>query len=549
MSSDTIRKSYDDEPYPELPYFQSHPDRLATLATILGLQPVPVTNCRVLELGCARGANIIPMAYGLPNSKFVGVDFSAEQIEFGQIAIISLGLQNIKLVQADILSLTDDIGVFDYIIAHGVYSWVPEAVREKLMTICKRNLAANGVAFVSYNAYPGWHMWGAIRSMLKYHTRQVNQPHVRVEKARQLISFLVKGINVNDPYGIFLNEYKNMINIYEQFDIRKRRETDEGDYLVLHDELEEVNDAFYFHDFISHAAQHGLQYLTEAEFPRTVFGNLTPETEQTLFNISSDLIALEQYIDFLRNSSFRQTLLCHEDLSIERLLKPDSSWLSTLYAASYAKPVTAKINIQDKSTIEFRTIDGAAAATSNHPVAKAAMLYLSSISPQSVSLTSLLEIALQSVYGKKQASLDNAIVEHDIQALMDSLLKSFSCDMRLVELRVHEPRFVVTAGERPLASRPARWQVQQGHTKVTNMRHEMVDLLQLSIILLPYLDGKNDREALLTILLKLVKQGDIEIRRDDKKMVEVEEVEVRKVMEKELEKNLQLLGRVALLEA
>lgn len=548
MSSDTLRKSYDDAPYPDLSYSQTHPDRLATLATILGLQPAPVTNCRVLELGCARGANIIPMAYGLPNSKFVGVDFSAKQIKSGQIAITSLGLQNIKLVQADILSLTDDIGVFDYIIAHGVYSWTPEVVREKLMTICKRNLAANGVAYVSYNAYPGWHMWGAIRGMLNYHTSQINQPRARVEKARELISFLVKGINVNDPYGIFLNEYRNMINIYEQFDIRKRRETDEGDTLVLHDELEEVNDAFYFHDFISHAAQHGLQYLTEADFPRAVFGNLTPETEQTLLNISSDLIALEQYIDFLRNSSFRQTLLCHEDLSIERLLKPDSSWLSTLYAASYAKPVTAKMNIQDKSTIEFRIIDGAV-STTDHPVSKAAMLYLSSISPQSASLTSLLEIALQSVYGKKQVSLDNAIIEHDTQALMDSLLKSFSCDMRLVELRVHEPRFVVTAGERPLASKPARWQVQHGHTKVTNMRHEMVDLLQLSIILLPHLDGKNDREALLTILLKLVKQGGIELRRDDEKIVEVEEVAVRKVMEQELEKNLQWLGRVALLEA
>ena len=548
MSSDTIRKSYDDEPYPELPYFQSHPDRLATLATILGLQPVPVTNCRVLELGCARGANIIPMAYGLPNSSFVGIDFSAKQIKSGQIAITSLGLQNIKLVQADILSLADDIGVFDYIIAHGVYSWVPEAVREKLMAICKGNLAANGVAYVSYNAYPGRHMWDVIRSMLSYHTRQTKQPHARVEKARQLVSFLAKGINVDDPYGIFLNEYKSMINIYEQFDIRRRKETDEGYYLMLHDELEEVNDAFYFHDFISHVTQHGLQYLTEAAFSRTVFGNLTPETEQTLLNISSDLIALEQYMDFLRNTSFRQTLLCHEDLSINRLLKPDSSWLSTLYAASYAKPVTANVNVRDNSIIEFRSIDGAV-STTDHPVSKAALLYLSNISPQSVSLTSLLEIALQSVYDKERTSLGNAIIEHDAQALMDSLLRFFSCDIRLVELRVHEPGFVVTAGGKPLASKLARWQVQHGHSKVTNMRHEMVDLSELSIILLPHLDGNNDREALLTILLKLIRQGDIELTKDDKKMVEVEEVEVRKVMEKELEKNLQLLGRVALLEA
>ncbi len=391
-------------------------------------------------------------------------------------------------------------------------------------------------------------MWGAIRSMLSYHTRQIKQPRARVEKARQLISFLVKGIDVNDPYGIFINEYRNMINMYEQLDIRRMRETDKGVNLMLHDELEEVNSAFYFHDFVAHAAQHGLQYLTEADFPRAIFGNLTSETEQALLKMSSDLIAVEQYMDFLRNSSFRQTVLCHEDLSIERLLKTDSSWLSTLYAASYAKPVTAKINIQDKSPIEFRSMNRVV-STTDHPATKAALLYLSSISPQSVSLTSLLETTLQSVYGKERASLDNAIIERDRQVLMDSLLKAFSCDMRLVELRVHEPRFVLAAGERPLASRLARWQVQHDHTKVTNMCHEMVDLLHLSIILLPHLDGKNDREALLTILLKLVKQGDIELARDNKKIVEVEGVEARKIMEQELEKNLQWLGRVALLEA
>ncbi len=548
MTSDTLRKSYDDVPYPELSYPQTHPDRLATLAVIMGLRPAPVTDCRVLELGCARGTNIIPMAYGLPDSKFVGIDFSTRQIKAGQIAINNLGLQNIQLMQANITSLTTDIGEFDYIIAHGFYSWAPEDAREQLMVICKRNLAKNGVAYVSYNAYPGWHMQGAIRDMMIYHTRRVKQPQIRVEKARELINFLVESIDVNDSYGIFLNAYSNMLEVYNEFDNRKRKMIYEGDNLLLHDELEEVNNAFYFHDFVTHAAQHGLQYLTEADFPRAIFSNLTSETEQALLKMGSDLIALEQYIDFLRNSSFRQTLLCHEDLSIERLLKPDSSWLSKLYAASHAKPMTTEINIRDDSIIEFRSTDGTV-STTDHPVSKSALLYLSRISPQSVPLTTLLDMAIKSVYSKELASLDKAVIEHDTQALLGSLIKSFSCSMRLVELRVHEPRFVLKAGEKPLASKLARLQVQHGHTRVTNMRHEMVDLVQFSRILLPHLNGENDREALLTILLKLVKQGDIELRRDDEKMVEVEEVVVRKIMEKELEKNLQWLGRVALLEA
>jgi len=545
VSSDKLQKDYDNVPYPSLSYPQTHPDRLATLATILGLRPAPITNCRVLELGCAGGGNIIPMAYGLPDSNFTGIDFSERQVKSGQIFITGMGLKNIRLVQADILSLANDIGKFDYIIAHGVYSWTPKAVRERLMEVCKKCLAVNGVAYVSYNTYPGWHMQGTVRDMMVYHTRQINQPGDRLEKARRLVGFLVKSINVDDPYGIFINEYRNMLNVYNRFDIRERQEKHEGDNLLLHDELEEVNEAFYFHEFATHAAQNGLQYLTEADFPRALSGNLAPETERALLKMSSDLIELGQYIDFLRNTTFRQTLLCHKDVTVKRLLHPDTTWLSTLYAASHAKPVTDTINIQDKSTIEFRSIDGAV-STTDDPVSKAALLFLSDISPKSVSLASLLDMSLQSVYGRELNSLDKAFIEHETQVLLDGLFKSFSCNMRLVELRVHEPPFVLKAGIQPLASKLARWQVQHGHTRVTNLRHEMVDLDQLRIFLLPNLNGKNDRKVLLAILLELAQKGYIKLTKDDEKIVK--EKDVRKILEQELERNLQWMGRVALLE-
>ena len=75
--------SYDDLPYPSLSYAQTHPDRLASMATLLGLEPAPVERCRVLDVGCAVGGNIIPMAYALPNSEFVGIDYSGRQIDIG----------------------------------------------------------------------------------------------------------------------------------------------------------------------------------------------------------------------------------------------------------------------------------------------------------------------------------------------------------------------------------------------------------------------------------------------------------------------------------
>ena len=149
-----MQTDYDEVPYPSLSYAQTHPDRLATIATLLGLQPAPVTHCRVLELGCAGGGNLLPMAQGLPGSEFVGLDVSEAQITAGQTLRQALGLNNLTLTQMDILDVPAGLGQFDYIIAHGIYSWVPPQVRDKVLQVCQDHLAPQGVAYVSYNCYP-----------------------------------------------------------------------------------------------------------------------------------------------------------------------------------------------------------------------------------------------------------------------------------------------------------------------------------------------------------------------------------------------------------
>ena len=222
MTVDKLKQSYEDVPYASLSYPQTHPDRLRMLAMLMGMEPAPLDGCRVLELGCAVGGNIIPMAYELPKSSFLGIDFSPGQIKTAQSVADGLGLKNIKLMQVDILSLTADIGKFDYIIAHGVYSWTPAEVREKVMSISRNNLAANGIAYLSFNAYPGWHMQGAMRNMMRYHTRKIEDNKKRLDEAQQLIGFLAKSVDSKGQYGVFLNAYQNLLNIYNQFDIRRR---------------------------------------------------------------------------------------------------------------------------------------------------------------------------------------------------------------------------------------------------------------------------------------------------------------------------------------
>jgi SAM-dependent methyltransferase len=182
--------SYDEVPYPSTSHVFTHPDNLATAAVLLGLTPTPVTRCRVLELGCAGGGNLIPLALELPESTFVGIDASAVQIDDGNAAIAAIGCQNITLTQMDILEITPELGQYDCIIVHGIFSWVPVAVRDAILKICQQNLTPNGIAYVSYNTYPGWHMLGNIRGMMLYHTRNVTDPRMRIAQARELLTFM-----------------------------------------------------------------------------------------------------------------------------------------------------------------------------------------------------------------------------------------------------------------------------------------------------------------------------------------------------------------------
>src|ERR1700683_5021491 len=124
-------QSYDQFPYKSLPFRESRPDALAVIATVMGMNPAPADRCRVLELGCSSGGNLIPLAEQFPNSQFLGLDFSANELAGGQAAIAQLGLPNIQLEQRDIQDSHEELGQFDFIVAHGVFSWVEPAVQDR----------------------------------------------------------------------------------------------------------------------------------------------------------------------------------------------------------------------------------------------------------------------------------------------------------------------------------------------------------------------------------------------------------------------------------
>jgi cyclopropane fatty-acyl-phospholipid synthase-like methyltransferase len=326
--SDTRQASYDDLPYESHPFPQTHPDRLATLATLLGMQPPSVEHCRVLELGCAGGGNLVPMALGLPQSTFVGVDFSERQIREGQALVQALGLANIELKCLSIQDIEESFGVFDYIVCHGVYSWVSEAEQDKILEICARQLAANGVAYVSYNTYPGWHMRRMVRDMMLYHARRFEAPQMRVSQSRALLELFVQALAQDQkPYSLFLKS--------EHESLQKR-----SDSYLFHEHLEESNEPLYFYQFVARAVAKGLRYLGEADVPDMVPTGVRPEVTKALQQLASDDIEMEQYLDFLRNRMFRQTLLCHQHISPHRQLRHEL--LKGLYVSARVKPGQAR---------------------------------------------------------------------------------------------------------------------------------------------------------------------------------------------------------------
>jgi len=551
--------SYDQTPYPSLSYSQSHPDRLATVATLLGMSPVAPERCRVLEMGCAGGGNLIPMAYGLPESQFVGIDISAGQVAEGEAVIVALGLKNITLRQLDIMDIDADLGQFDYIIAHGVYSWVPPAVQDKILAICQQNLASDGVAYVSYNTYPGWHMINIVRGLMLYRTRDVADPDMRATQARAVLDLIAgAGLPDNSAYGSFVKMYAQFLGGKLE-DARPRQ-----DALLLHDELEEVNDPVYFHQFAERAARHGLQYLGDAEFHTMAGGreSMPRETADAIGKLARSVVDAEQYMDFLSNRTFRQTLLCHKAVTLNRTLRPDR--VESLYVASRAQPVVPDPDVSSVSVVQFRGTDGATLSI-DHPASKAAILCLAEAWPQAMPFAALMSVArarlAATVHADPTSGRQGTEAEQngselpaatpdasrlDAQMLGANLLTAYSYSDKLVELHAYPPPVARAVSDRPAASHMARFQASHHNDRVTNLRHERVSLDEADRYLLGHLDGTHDRRALVDRLLAgPVAEGTLAVQEDGRPVEDPGRV--RHLLAEGLEQRLSWLASVGLL--
>ena len=453
--------AYDQILYRSLPVADAHPDRLATLAILFGLDPTPALACRVLELGCGDGSHLIPIALAFPQSRCVGIDLARVPIEAGQRLARELGLGNIELREFDLADVGADFGEYDYVIAHGLYSWVPFATRDRLLDVCKANLAPNGIAVVSYNTYPGCHLRNMMREMLLYQARDIADPELKLKLAYALINFL----SSSEPKSDILKE--------ELAALQSRSASS-----LFHDDLADVNEPVYVSQFVDHARRHSLEYVAEAEFKAVNYGGLSLETVQTLRQVAAgDKIREQQYLDFLRCRRFRQTLLCHLGLPV--LDAPAPQRVVQLRAASSFQPVSASPELSAATEEEFRSSKGESLKT-NLPLAKAALYCLSRRWPLSV-------------------AFDELLPEPDSRAPLAELLIRL-CTCGVVELHLTPPGFTTKVSQRPRGSSLARIQARRG-VRVTTLRHTTIELKdELVRQLLLLADGTRDRRQLLSAL-------------------------------------------------
>jgi SAM-dependent methyltransferase len=457
---------YDAVAYPSFPFPNTHPSNLAAMAILHGLSPAPVDRCRVLEIACNEGGNLIPMAYAIPGSEFVGFDLARLPVERGQARVRDLGLKNIRLFVSDLLEVGAELGQFDYIITHGLYAWAPEAVRNRLLALCGELLTPDGVVFISYNALPGGYVRNIVREMLIDRVngsedldRRSDDLDRRLSDALGLVRLLVESRPERDPFRMLIESHLKQMQ-------------ERGAQSTFHDELGEAYHPVHFIEFAQHARWHGLQYLSEAVLPPPPDPCYREEIRAALEKAApGDILRQEQMLDFARARKYRETLLCRADRVVRRDYPAEH--LGRLMFASRA---TSSAGAKAGATVF--TLPGGIKMESNHPAAVGLMGELERAWPRALGLEEL----------ESRLAGTGFALHADGAGLLTKLAVS-----KFIELRAWSAPVAAEISMRPRASAYSRLEARSC-PHATTLLHSLINLDDpVSRGFLALLDGTRDR--------------------------------------------------------
>jgi len=488
---------YDEVPYDSHPFPQTAMEHLEATAFLFGLETPSPSKARVLELGCAAGNNLIPFAARHPQASALGIDLSPVQIAQGVEAIAQLDLPNVEVRAFDLAEVDESFGQFDYIVCHGVYSWVPGPVQDAILRVCSQNLAPDGVAYVSYNVYPGWKAREIVRDAMILRGGPRDTPGEKLSYARGMLEFLSQSARPDSVLKKTLDETMPIVR-------------DGAMSYLLHEFLEPCNAPCYFKEFVSRAETHGLAYLADAE-PSTMFvQNYGAQVREPLLReCGGSQVVMEQYLDFLVNRTFRQTLLVKQDnarsiryrldparlraLSFAGVFLPDGGGPLTLDARE--QPCTAIRNVK----VTFRA-----------PVHKAVAQVLDAHYPAALAPDELVAL-VQTLLGQPREAIEPLVM-----AMLEEMLILGALRIRRTPVQAATQVSPFPQAAPSVRNAPGLAPGANGTSAVVcNQWHEAVGLSLLERALLPLLDGTRSHEALAEHLVGEVRADRLRFVRDE----------------------------------
>ncbi|MFK8040239.1 MAG: methyltransferase regulatory domain-containing protein [Rickettsiaceae bacterium] len=494
--------SYDEWPYESYPYSQSAPEHLATLAKLFGMNPADHKTSRILELGSSAGWNIIPHAMNNPKAEYVGVDLSKVEIDEAKKHVKELGLKNITFHEMSISDIDESFGKFDYIICHGIISWVPEDVRKRIFEVTRDNLTTNGIAYISYNTKPGWNMVNNIRDMMLYHSKLFPNVQDKVAQGRLVLDFIVETLEgTKNPYAESLqNEAKIIKN--------------QSDHYLRHDHLSDINNQFYFHDFMDQAAKCDLQYLADTSVASMFIGNMPKRVVEKLQSIQ-DIVRTEQYMDFINNRRFRSTLLCHKSAQINRNLDPnDIKKFNMNFNVQAEKPI-ADVDLKNSlESLQFYYQQNKDNNISTSSPAMKAILYTFAESQEPVNFDDLVKNANKKLGGERSEEITQELLNNAMRLVLQGY----------IELTIKDP-IKYKKHKNPKISKIARYQAKNTNVQwIVNHHHKPIGINLFEKCAIPYMDGTNTKDQILEEIVKCVENKIFTINQNGKAIDDPEEI-------------------------
>jgi methyltransferase-like protein/trans-aconitate methyltransferase len=447
---------FDAVPYVGEAHRLAHISHQFLTATVLGAAPVPTRTARVLELGCARGDNLVAMASTLPEAHFYGIDYSPVQIEQGREMVRALGLTNVELSCQSVTDFDGTGGPFDYIIAHGLLSWIPDDVQTAVLDLIAHHLSPRGIAYISYNTLPGWNARTTVRDLMRFHSAGIEDPIEKVHAARAALDFVVS--NATNP--ALLTVLKDVAE-----EIR-----DQEDWYIFHEWLARDNTAFYFVDFVAMCDQFGLDYLGDSAISLMLLSNYGDVIREGLTPIGNQ-VKTEQYLDFFANRTFRQSLMRRRDVA--ELPKPDLAQL--VQTCSLQSRLTRQD--EENGLHRFAFPNGTVALQTNEAPLVALLSVLAGYSQFLLPFEKLVELTVHH-QGLPADTARALLTEHALRLFLAGALW----------ITPDQPTFVLQPSERPQGLAFPRYQARNSKF-VINANVEKIPLTPPLRALLMLLDG------------------------------------------------------------